>query len=115
MDVGETRDPFFPAQVLIELSPADARPGQTYTIRVSLFNEGYRTVEIESLELVNRFEGKTSGKGQSIPLFEVSVSPQTTARIYEVSGLWKESLAHGEIEAIVRVANGGTLRKTLRW
>jgi serine/threonine-protein kinase len=113
--VGETRDPFFPAQILIEMSPSDARPGQSYTLRVSLFNEGYRTVEIESLELVNRFEGKTSGKGQSIPLLQTSVSPQTTSRIHEVSGIWKESLAHGEIEAIVRVTNGGTLRKTLRW
>jgi serine/threonine-protein kinase len=115
LDVGETRDPFFPAQIVLELSPPDARAGQAYTIRVSLFNEGYRAIEVGSLELVNRFEGKTSGKGQPIPLLARSVPPQATARIYEISGTWKESLGHGEIEATVVIDDAGTLTKTLRW
>jgi serine/threonine-protein kinase len=114
IEVGETRDALFPAQLLLELSPQDAKPGQTYTLTVSLFNEGYRAVEVRSLELVNRFEGKASGKGQPIPLLARVVEPQATLRIYQVSGTWKEALDHGEIEATVTLQEG-KLTKSLRW
>jgi serine/threonine-protein kinase len=114
-EVGETADSFLPAEVLIEVSPEDAKPGERYVVRVSLFNAGYRPIRIESLELVSRFGGKTVGKGQPIPVVASDVSPQATAVIYEVAGTWKESLNEGAIEIQVAVAGGGTLTKQLTW
>jgi serine/threonine-protein kinase len=115
MEVGEISDSFVPAEVVIEVSPGDAKPGDRYSIRVSLFNTGYRPIRVESLELVSRFGGKTTGKGQRILLSAAEVAPQTTALIYRVDGTWKESLNEGEIETTVALAEGGALTKRLSW
>lgn len=115
LEVGETADSFFPAEILIEVSPEDAKPGERYVIRVSLFNTGYRTFRIEGLELVSRFGGKTVGKGQPVPVAAREVAPQATTLIYEVAGTWKESLNEAEIETRVELSEGGTLTKRLLW
>lgn len=114
-EVGETADSFVPAEILIEVSPEDAKPGERYVVRVSLFNAGYRPIRIATLELVSRFGDKTVGKGQPIPLVASEITPQTTAVIYEVAGTWKESLNEGEIETQVALADGGTLTKRIIW
>jgi hypothetical protein len=114
-EVGETADSFLPAEILIEVSPNDAKPGERYLVRVSLFNAGYRPIGIESLEIVSRFGDKTVGKGQPIPVVASEVAPQATAVIHEVAGTWKESLNEGEIETQVALAAGGTLTKRLIW
>jgi serine/threonine-protein kinase len=115
IEVGETADSFLPAEILIEVSPEDAKPGERYVVRVSLFNAGYRPIRIASLELVSRFGDKTVGKGQPIPVVASEIAPQATAVIYEVAGTWKESLNEGEIETHVALTEGGTLTKRLIW
>lgn len=115
LEVGETADSFFPAELMIEVSPEDAKPGERYAIRVSLFNTGYRPIRIGGLELVSRFGGKTVGKGQPIPVIASEIPPQATVLIYEVEGTWKESLNEGEIETRVALSEGGTLTKRLLW
>jgi hypothetical protein len=97
------------------MSPEDAKPGEGYRVRVSLFNAGYRPIRIESLEIVSRFGERTVGKGQPIPVVASKVAPQATAVIHEVAGTWKESLNEGEIEAQVTLTKGGTLTKRLTW
>jgi serine/threonine-protein kinase len=114
-EIGETADSFVPAEVLIELAPEDAKPGDRYAIRVSLFNTGYRPLRVEGLELVSRLDGKTTGRGQRIPAMASEVAPQATALVYEVKGTWKESLNEGEIETAVSLSEGGTLTKRLLW
>jgi hypothetical protein len=113
-EVGETADSFLPAEILIELSPEDAKPGERYVVRVSLFNAGYRPIRIASLEIVSRFGGKTVGKGQPIPVAASQVPPQATAVIYEVAGTWKESLNEGDLHSVTwREACPNDLRRRL--
>ncbi len=114
-EVGETSDSFLPAEVVMELIPENAKPGERYAIRVSLFNTGYRPIPIGGLQLVSRFGGKTTGKGQRIPVVTSEVAPQATALIYEVEGTWKESMNEGEIESTVALSEGGRLTKRLSW
>ncbi len=114
-EIGETADSFVSAEVLIELVPEDAKPGDRYAVRVSLFNTGYRSIRVEGLELVSRFDGKTTGKGQRIAAIASEVAPQATALIYEVKGTWKESLNEGEIETSVALPERGVLTKRLSW
>ena len=113
--VNETADPFFPAQIIIELNPTDAKPGEPYVLRVRVFNEGYRPIDVRSLELVSRFSGKTTGKGAQIPTRIQRIDPQATALVHEIAGTWKESQHHGEIAATVTLADGGTFSKSISW
>jgi len=114
-EIKETADPFFPAQVIIELNPTDAKPGEPYVLRVRIFNDGYGAIEFQSLELVSRFGGKTFGKGQQIPLRTQRVAPKATAVLHEIAGTWQETQNQGEIEVTVTLVNGGRLIKSVRW
>lgn len=113
--VKETADPIYPAKLIIELDPNDALPGEPYTIRVSVFNEGYRPIALRELELVNVVGDRATGKGQPVPTRSRQVAPQSTAVLYEVSGTWKEAQLHGAIEVYLRLADGGTLTKSVSW
>jgi serine/threonine protein kinase len=115
LNVKETADPFYPAKVVIELEPTDARPGESYFLRVSVFNEGYHAIDFESLELVSRFGGKTVGKSQPIAVRNPQVGPRSSVVLHEIEGIWKETQNHGEIEAIVTIGDGGRLTKRVRW
>jgi serine/threonine protein kinase len=113
--VKETADPSCPAKLIIELDPNDAMPGEPYTIRVSVFNEGYRPIPLRDMDLVSVVGNKATGKGQPVPVRSKEVGPQATALLYEVSGTWKEAQRHGAIEVYLRLAEGGTLKKSLSW
>ena len=113
--VKETVDPSYPAKLIIELDPKDAMPGEPYTIRVSVFNEGYRPIALRELELVNVVGDKATGKGQPVPIQSSEVAPQSTTVLYEISGTWKESQLHGAIEVTVSLVDEGRLTKSLRW
>ena len=113
--VNETADPFFPAQIIIELNPTDAKPGEPYVLRVRVFNEGYRPIEVRSLELVSRFGGKTTGNGAQIPTRVQRIDPQATALVHEIAGTWKEAQHQGEISATVTLADGGKFSKSISW
>jgi serine/threonine-protein kinase len=115
MNIKETADPFYPAKVVIELEPADARPGETYVLRISVFNEGYNAIDFESLELVSRYGGKTVGKSQPIAVRSPQVGPRSSVVLHEIEGVWKETQNHGEIDAIVLLGDGGKLTKRVRW
>ena len=113
--IKETADPFFPAQLIIELDPIDAKPGEPYALRVKIYNEGYRVLELSSLEIVSRFEGMTTGKGLAIPVLDPVVPPQSTVLVHEIAGIWKEVQNQAELEATVTLANGDRLTKRLSW
>ena len=113
--IKETADPFFPAQLIIELDPVDAKPGEPYTLRVKIYNEGYRVLELSGLEIVSRFDGMTTGKGLAIPVRDPVVPPQSTVLVHEIAGIWKEAQNQAELEATVSLANGDRLMKRLSW
>lgn len=115
LEIKETADPFFPATVIIELEPVDARPGEPYVLRVKVFNEGYRLIELQSLQLASRFGNKTTGAGQEISVRTSIVAPQAIAILHEIAGVWKEAQNRGEIEATVTLADGSKLIKRLSW
>ncbi len=113
--INETAADFFPAQIIIELNPTDAKPGEPYVLRIRIFNEGYRAIEVRSLELVSRFGGKTTGKGAQIPSRTQRIEPQATALVHEIAGTWTEAQHQGEIAATVTLADGGKFSKSISW
>ena len=113
--VNETADPLFPAKIIIEIHPADAKPGEPYVLRVRVFNEGYRPIEVRSLELVSRFGVQTVGKGVEIPTRTRRIDPQATALVHEITGTWKETQQHGELTATAMLVDGGKFTKSVSW
>jgi serine/threonine protein kinase/tetratricopeptide (TPR) repeat protein len=110
-----TSAPRFPGELIIELNPTNAQPGQPYVVRVRLHNEGNRSVTVKSLELVSSYGGKNRGKGQQIPPKVQRINPKATAILHEVPGTWSEELSKGSITAVVTLVGNAQLRKTIRW
>ena len=113
-----TGAPTFPAQVIIEVNPPNAQPGQPYVLRVRMHNEGNKPIHAKTIELVSTYSGSTTGKGQQIPVRTARVNvwfPRATAMLLEVSGTWSEEQNKGQIVAHVSLMGGGSLTKTIKW
>jgi serine/threonine protein kinase/tetratricopeptide (TPR) repeat protein len=110
-----TKAPTFPAQLMIELNPTNAQPGQPYVIRVRINNEGNRAITIKFLELISSYGGKSIGRGQRIPPKVQKISPKATVLLHEVPGTWTEEQNKGSISAVVTLVGDATLTKVISW
>ncbi|HLE21286.1 MAG TPA: protein kinase [Vicinamibacteria bacterium] len=110
-----TAAPTFPADVIIEVNPPNALPGQPYVLRVRVANQGNTPIQVKSIELVSSYGGKTTGKGQQIPPRTQRVNPRATAVLLEVSSTWTEEQNKGMIVATVSLIGGGFLTKSIQW
>ena len=110
-----TGAPTFPAQVIIEVNPPNAQPGQPYVLWVRMHNEGNKPIHAKSIELVSTYAGSTTGKGQQIPVRTQRINPRSTGILLEVSGTWSEEQNKGQIVANVSLVGGGSLTKAIKW
>ena len=110
-----TGAPTFPAQIIIEVNPPNAQPGQPYVLRVRMHNEGNTPIHAKSIELVSTYGGNSTGKGQQIPVRTARINPRATGVLLEVTGTWSEEQNKGQIVAHVSLVGGGSLTKTIKW
>jgi len=110
-----TAAPTFPGELVIELNPPNAQPGQPYEVVVRLYNEGNRAILVKFLELVTSYGGKSIGKGQSISPMSPRINPKSSALIYRVRATWTEEQDQGSITATVTMVGDAKLTKTISW
>jgi tetratricopeptide (TPR) repeat protein len=111
-----TADAGCPGQIIIEINPPDARPGQPYELTVRLNNRSNKALHLKSLELVSRYGDKVVGRGQAITVGTRRVEPQSTATIHTVPGKWLEEQSRGgSIAASIALVGGPTMRKSIEW
>ena len=110
-----TTAPTFPGELVIELNPPNAQPGQPYEIVIRLYNEGNRAILVKFLELVTSYGGKSIGKGQSISPMSPRINPKSSALLYRVRATWTEEQDQGNITATVTMVGDAKLTKTIRW
>jgi hypothetical protein len=103
----------FPAEILIDLNPPDARPGNPYRLRLEIHNRGNASLHVTDLELVWNYAGRNTGG--PLPFSKRVVGPRSTSVLYEVDGVWIEELTEGTIVATVTLEGGGQLVNSLRW
>ncbi len=110
-----TSAPTFPGELVIELNPPNAQPGQPYEIVVRLYNEGNRAILVKFLELVTSYGGKSIGKGQAISPMSPRINPKSSALLYRVRATWTEEQDQGNITATITLIGGAKLTKTISW
>jgi hypothetical protein len=102
-----------PAEILIDINPPDARPGNPYRLRLEIHNRGETSINVTDLELVWNYAGRNTGG--PIGIGKRLVGPRSTSVLYEVDGIWLEELAAGTIVATVTLEGGLRLVNSLRW
>jgi tetratricopeptide (TPR) repeat protein len=110
-----TGAPTFPAQLIIEVNPPNAQPGQPYELTIRMNNKGNRPIHAKSIELVSTYGGSTTGKGVQIPVITTRINARATGVLLKSSGTWAEEQNKGQIVAHVSLVGGGSLTKTIKW
>jgi hypothetical protein len=106
-------NPESPAEILIDVNPPDARPGNPYRLRLEIHNRGNASIQVTDLEVVWNYAGRNTGG--PLRFSKRSVGPRSTTVLYEVDGVWMEELTAGSIAATVTLEGGDQLVNTLHW
>src|SRR5262245_38860905 len=112
-DVTVKRAPDVDARIQFTTTPARVKPGEKYTVRVALVNEGKRTIEIKEVEVqttLNRKESSASVK----PLVK-QVAARQNEVIHQLSGTWDKSTTSFSVQVRVMSERLDLYRNELVW
>jgi hypothetical protein len=93
------RAPEISGRIEFSMDPLRVKPGDKYSLRISLVNEGKRTIEIDEVRLrtvVNR-----KAKTQTVKPRVAEVASRQNEVVYELSGTWDASTTSWSLEASV--------------
>jgi tetratricopeptide (TPR) repeat protein len=102
-----------PGKILFDVNPEGVKPGDNYTVKVYLFNEGRAPIAISEMFVTTRINGR--GAGGPVPPVAKDVAPQQRALLREFPDLWKEDTTSWSMEVTVRTDRGETYKNTVSW
>lgn len=112
-EVKVKRAPEVDGRIEFSTTPVRVKPGDKYSLRVSLVNEGKRSIEIRELGVtttVNRKESSATVK----PLVK-QVAPRQNEVIHEISGTWDRNTTSFAVEVRVMSDRQDLYRNELVW
>jgi tetratricopeptide (TPR) repeat protein len=102
-----------PGKIHFDVSPDNVRPGDKYTVKVFMQNEGDAPIQVQSMLVTT----KTNGKGISgpVPPRTAAVAPGQRALLLETSDVWREDTSAWTMEVSVRTARGERYTNQVTW
>lgn len=112
-DVQIAKAPDYSGRLEFEVAPRSVKPGDSFSVRVFLINDGKKDFKIAALNVLTTSNGEKSGGGA--PAAAREVAPQKRVQIHELSGVWKDGTNSWSLEASVTSTHGEAVRNTLTW
>jgi hypothetical protein len=113
-DVALQKAPDFLGRIEFEMSPATGiKPGDPYTLKFFLVNEGKKAIRIQGVTLNTVVNG--TGAGAPVSAGAKEVAPQQRATLGEVSGSWKDGTTSWSAEVLVTANKGDSLKNQITW
>ena len=113
-DVAVQKAPDFLGRIEFEMAPpAGIRPGDAYTLRFFLVNEGKKTIRIQGVTVNTSVNG--AGGGAQVPPAAKEVAPQQRTQIGEISGSWKDGTSSWSAEVLITANKGDSLKNQITW
>ncbi len=100
-------------KIQFEVSPAAVKPGERYTLRIALLNEGSAPIQIARLTVTTVINGRKSS-GPVTPSAK-EIAPQQKAVLHTVSDLWSDEITTWSMEIAVETARGERYTNQLSW
>jgi hypothetical protein len=113
-DADLRRAPDFQGRVEFEMSPASGlEPGDAWTLRVYVVNEGKKAIRIQGLTVGTAVNGTTT----AVPMAPRArdVLPQQRALVGEVGGSWQQGTTSWSADVAITANKGDSLRNTISW
>ncbi len=100
-------------KIQFEVSPTLVKPGERYTLRIALLNEGSAPIQIARLTVTTAINGRKSS-GPVTPSAK-EIAPQQRAVLHTVSDLWSDEITAWSMEIAVDTARGERYTNQLNW
>ena len=113
-DVALQKAPDFLGRIDFEMSPASGiKPGDDYSLKIILVNEGKKPIRIQGLSVNTMVNGSGASAPTAARVREVQ--PQQRAELGEVSGSWRDGTTSWSTEVLVTANKGDSLKNTIAW
>ncbi len=111
-DVSVAKAPDYSGRIEFE-APASVRPGDSYSIKIYLVNDGKKDFKIGGLAVTTTANGTRAGGGGAPPT--ASVNPQQRVLLQDVAGTWQDNVNSWSLEVVVTSNHNDTFKNTLSW
>ena len=113
-DADLRKAPDFQGRVEFEMSPASGlEPGDAWTLRVFVVNEGKKPIRVQGLTVGTAVNGTTTS-GSAAPRSR-DIAPQQRALVGEVTGSWREGTTSWATDVAITANKGDSLKNTIAW
>jgi tRNA A-37 threonylcarbamoyl transferase component Bud32/tetratricopeptide (TPR) repeat protein len=102
-----------PGKIGFDIDPATVKPGDKYTVKVSLLNEGNAPIQVKEMIVATTANGRRAS-GPVTPLVK-EVAPQQRATLREFPDVWKEETTTWTMEVTVKTIRGETYKNQVTW
>jgi len=102
-----------PARLDFEVAPGKVKPGERYTVKVFLANDGKKAIKIGNVTVSTVNNGKR--QTGPVPPLRDDVDPRERILIFETSDTWKDDTSSWVLETVVTAKSGDTYRNRLNW
>jgi hypothetical protein len=89
------------------------KPGERYTVKVFLVNEGNAPIKLKDLFVTTTINGKKVGA--PVPPQTRDVAPQQRAVVMSTAEAWKEDTTSWQMEVTIHTARGERYTNQVTW
>jgi tetratricopeptide (TPR) repeat protein len=108
-----TQSAELPGKLEFEVEPASPKPGDRFTIRVLLRNEGQAPIQVQTMFVTTVVNGRRA-QGP-VPPQASEVAPAQTATLLSLPDVWKEDTTAWSMEVLVRTTRGESYKNKIEW
>jgi hypothetical protein len=112
-DVKVARAPDYSGLIEFVVTPARVKPGDSYSVRVNLTNDGKKTFRIASASVAVVVNSERAPVPATAPAGDLA--PRQSGTLAQLGGSWLESTRSWTIEVTVATAHGDTFANQLSW
>jgi len=102
-----------PARLDFEVAPERVKPGERYTVKIFLANDGKKAIKIGNVAVSTVNNGKR--QTGSVPPLKDGIDPRERILIFETSDTWRGDTTSWLLETVVTAKSGDPYRNRLHW
>jgi hypothetical protein len=113
-DVSVARAPDYSGRLEFEANPPHVKPGDSYSVKVFLVNDGKKDFKIANLVVLTMVNGARSAGG-TVGAPGNDIAPQQRLLLQELPGVWQEGVNTWSLDVQITSNRGDVFKSQLTW
>jgi serine/threonine protein kinase len=102
-----------PGKINFDIDPDTPKPGERYTVKVFLVNEGNAPIQLKDMFVTTTINGRKVGA--PVPPQTRDVAPQQRAVVMSTTEAWKEDTTSWQMEVTIHTSRGERYTNQITW